>query len=160
MGHQVNFYLAPEDLRDLERRLREIQPLTVIHRRSPSDQPRVVDSFEVLEDGKPWFFLACVRTEDLAHVTLRHVPEQGYWVVDEYQSPVIELTRCFFDGRILRSGRLYYNDGFWGPDKTWVEKPEPFRKWAKSGAKVVGNGKPGFPGGTVIPPTQVDIIRP
>jgi hypothetical protein len=78
MSHQVNFYLAPEDFRDLERRLRELQLLSVIHRRSPSDQPRVVDSFEVLEDGKPWFFLACVRTEDLAHVQMRHVPEQGY----------------------------------------------------------------------------------
>ncbi|WP_137940221.1 RHS repeat-associated core domain-containing protein [Chitinivorax sp. B] len=29
-----------------------------------------------------------------------------------------------------------------------------------SGATVVGNGKPGYPGGTVIPPTDVDIVRP
>ncbi|NLP65387.1 hemagglutinin repeat-containing protein [Paraburkholderia sacchari] len=28
------------------------------------------------------------------------------------------------------------------------------------GAVVVGKGKPGFPGGTVIPPTKVDIVRP
>ncbi|MDQ7976767.1 hypothetical protein QYH69_05855 [Paraburkholderia sp. SARCC-3016] len=25
---------------------------------------------------------------------------------------------------------------------------------------VVGKGKPGFPGGTVIPPTEVKIVRP
>jgi hypothetical protein len=31
---------------------------------------------------------------------------------------------------------------------------------AKSGGTVVGKGKPGFPGGTVLPPTNVDIIRP
>ena len=29
-----------------------------------------------------------------------------------------------------------------------------------SGAEVVGKGKPGFEGGTKIPPTKVDIIRP
>jgi hypothetical protein len=29
-----------------------------------------------------------------------------------------------------------------------------------TGAVVVGKGKPGFPGGTVIPPTKVDIVRP
>ncbi len=29
-----------------------------------------------------------------------------------------------------------------------------------TGATVVGKGKPGFPGGTIIPPTRVDIIRP
>jgi hypothetical protein len=31
---------------------------------------------------------------------------------------------------------------------------------AKTGATVIGKGKPGFPGGTVIPPTTVKIIRP
>jgi RHS repeat-associated protein len=30
----------------------------------------------------------------------------------------------------------------------------------QSGAVVVGQGKPGFPGGTVIPPTKVEVIRP
>ncbi|HEX3855743.1 MAG TPA: hypothetical protein VHY30_00425 [Verrucomicrobiae bacterium] len=29
-----------------------------------------------------------------------------------------------------------------------------------SGATVAGKGKPGFPGGTQIPPTQVNIVRP
>jgi len=31
---------------------------------------------------------------------------------------------------------------------------------AQSGATVVGQGKPGVPGGTKIPPTKVDVIRP
>ncbi|WP_419571142.1 RHS repeat-associated core domain-containing protein [Rheinheimera sp.] len=34
-----------------------------------------------------------------------------------------------------------------------------FPEIEQSGATVVGNGKPGFPGGTEIPPTKVDIIR-
>jgi hypothetical protein len=34
-----------------------------------------------------------------------------------------------------------------------------FPEIEKSGALVVGKGKPGFPGGTVIPPTRVKIIR-
>ena len=35
-----------------------------------------------------------------------------------------------------------------------------FPEMAQTGATVVGKGKPGFPGGTVIPPTQVQIVRP
>jgi RHS repeat-associated protein len=35
-----------------------------------------------------------------------------------------------------------------------------FPEIQQSGAVVVGNGKPGFPGGTRIPPTSVDIVRP
>jgi hypothetical protein len=30
----------------------------------------------------------------------------------------------------------------------------------QSGGVVVGKGKPGFPGGTIIPPTKVEIKRP
>jgi hypothetical protein len=30
----------------------------------------------------------------------------------------------------------------------------------QNGGVVVGKGKPGFPGGTQIPPTKVEIVRP
>ncbi|WP_444997653.1 RHS repeat domain-containing protein [Aliikangiella sp. IMCC44359] len=35
-----------------------------------------------------------------------------------------------------------------------------FPEIAESGATVVGKGKPGFPGGTKIPPTKVEVVRP
>jgi hypothetical protein len=35
-----------------------------------------------------------------------------------------------------------------------------FPEIAKAGGTVVGQGKPGVPGGTQIPPTNVDIVRP
>jgi filamentous hemagglutinin len=35
-----------------------------------------------------------------------------------------------------------------------------FPEIESGGAVVVGNGKPGFPGGTVIPPTKVEVVRP
>lgn len=35
-----------------------------------------------------------------------------------------------------------------------------FPEIQQSGGTVVGQGKPGFPGGTVIPPTTVNVIRP
>ncbi|SIR04348.1 S-type pyocin domain-containing protein [Aquipseudomonas alcaligenes] len=35
-----------------------------------------------------------------------------------------------------------------------------FPEIEESGAVVVGKGKPGFPGGTEIPPTKVDVVRP
>jgi hypothetical protein len=35
-----------------------------------------------------------------------------------------------------------------------------FPEIEKTGATVKGAGKPGFPGGTQIPPTKVDIVRP
>lgn len=35
-----------------------------------------------------------------------------------------------------------------------------FPQIESEGGVIVGNGKPGFPGGTVIPPTKVNIVRP
>lgn len=35
-----------------------------------------------------------------------------------------------------------------------------FPEIERSGGTILGKGKPGFPGGTVIPPTRVDIVRP
>lgn len=132
MGHQVNYYLGPEDFRELEQRLRKIHPMAVIHSRSPSAVPRVVSSFEVEDGDALWLFFFLVREDDIDAVRLTEVPTQHYWSVDESRSPVIQFMRCFFDGKVLRRGRLYYNDGYWNADKVWTSKPEPFRKWARS----------------------------
>jgi len=37
---------------------------------------------------------------------------------------------------------------------------QAFPELEQSGGVIVGKGKPGFPGGTVLPPTRVDILRP
>ncbi|ROO08083.1 pyocin [Pseudomonas fluorescens] len=37
---------------------------------------------------------------------------------------------------------------------------QAFPEIERSGGTIVGKGKPGFPGGTVLPPTRVDIVRP
>lgn len=132
MGHQVNFYISPTDTVLLERTLRKSFPLVVVHDRSASRAPRVVDSLDVEEDGKPWLYLYLARPDDLDELVMQHVPAQGYWALDVIKSPVIEFNRCFFNDQILRRGRVYYVDGFYGSDKTWVEKSESFRRWARS----------------------------
>jgi len=132
MGHQTHFYLTPKDTADLEQRLRERTDFVILHARSASASPRMVDSLNFYESGKQWYFLFLARPEDLNAVVTRHIPEQGYWTVQESPSPVVQFRCCSFDGKTLKAGRVYYNDQFLprGGDQ-WVEKPEAFRKWAK-----------------------------
>lgn len=132
MGHQVNFYLDPSDTTAVEHVLRSLGPFYVLHSRSPAPEPRVFESLNVEENGQPWLFLYLVRPEDLHAVVTTHVPAQGYWSVDVLDSPVVEFDRCFFDGAILRRGRLYYVDGFYDARQQWQDKPESFRTWAKA----------------------------
>ena len=48
------------------------------------------------------------RVQDLPAIKTRFVPEQDYWLIDSSDSPVVEFSRCFFDGRVLRAGRAYF----------------------------------------------------
>ncbi len=131
MGYQVNFYMTPEDAILVQDRLRELVPVKILHSRSPTQNPVVVDSLDRKEEGKQWLFLFLAREEDLAGVVMRYVDVQDYWTVDELRSPVIEFTGSFFDGKILRRGRAYYVDGYHEQGQGWIEKPDQFKSWAK-----------------------------
>lgn len=131
MSHQFSFYLTPTDTDDLEARLRNVAPLLVLHSRSSTCRPQVLDSLNYLIDGKPWLFLYLVRPEDIDAVVMRHVPAQGYWTVDDEYSPVIEVTRCYFDGSILRCGRMYFVNSYYKNDESLYRKPEDFLAWGK-----------------------------
>lgn len=131
MGHQINFFLGPNDHAELEMRLREAGELVVLRNRSLTPEPHPVDTTNFTEDGKQWLFLYLVRPSDLSAVRTREVAAQGYWSVDDLRSPVIELNRCYYNGKILRRGRLYFVDGYYGAQDQWVEKPEEFKAWAK-----------------------------
>ena len=63
---------------------------------------------------------------------MNYVAAQKYWTFESFHSPLLEYQRCFFDGRVLRRGRLYYIDGAYGDKDVWIEKSEEFKKWAKS----------------------------
>jgi hypothetical protein len=130
MGHQINFFLGPNDHAELEMRLRKVGELVVLHDRSPTPESRQVETTNFTEDGKQWLFLCLVAPSDLSAVRTREVAAQGYWSVDDLRSPVIELTRCYYNGEILRRGRLHFVDGYYGAQDQWVEKPEEFKAWA------------------------------
>jgi hypothetical protein len=139
MGHQVNFYATPADITELQLRISEIEPMRVLHSRSATPEPRELPGLNFTEGGQPLLFYFLVRASDLVHVATRHVPAQGYWTVDDLRSPVVEFSSCYFDGTILRRGRVYYVDGFYGVDDAWVEKSEIFQSWAKNVLRTTRN---------------------
>jgi hypothetical protein len=131
MGRQVNFYITPRDITALEARIRKRDPITILHRRSPTEKPRVLSSLDFMEDEQRWLYYYLVRESDLSEVVTEHVPAQGYWTIDGLRSPVVQFNSCDFDGKILRRGRVYYQRGFY-ENGAWVEKNEDFQRWADS----------------------------
>jgi hypothetical protein len=131
MGRQLQLFLHPEDVACLERDLVARTPQWVLHSEARAPAPRRVPSLSFAEEGCRWPTLYLVRPGDRADVVMRHVPARSLWVVDALLSPVIEFTGCFFDGEVLRRGRVYYADGFYEGGE-YKLKGDGFRAWAKS----------------------------
>ncbi len=140
MGRQVCIRTLPGDLGWLEGELRERGALFVAYRhRGPELETRSTISWE----GNPDPIIWLARDEDLASVRLRHVEAQGYWVVDQLRSPVVELSRrmAVTAGALSvegpAQGRLFYELGCFGEDGRPVAFSEDFVEWAQGIFKAV-----------------------
>lgn len=140
MGHQLRFFLTPTDLQLLEQRLKAQCPVVFLDYRSDQPAPKVLSTTAVAEFGKTWLTMFLAPPEALEALPFKHVARQGYWTVDLLRAPAIELSRCFYDGKVLRSGRLFYDRGVYDEAGTWVEKPASFQNWAKKVFSVARKG--------------------
>ena len=118
-------------MEELESRLKSFEDVLILHSRSPKPEPRIVESTAFKEKDRRWLYFYLIRPNDVSSIDFEEVPEQHYWSIDVLSSPVVELTACYFDGEVLKRGRLYYTEGSYGDDDHWVEKPESFKSWAK-----------------------------
>lgn len=110
MGHQVNFFMLPADLPGVEAAVRATADVCILQDRTPAPEPAEVATLAVEpgDVGRRPLTAYIVRRRELGAVTTRFIAEQGHWVIDSSDSPVIEFTRCFFDGTVLRRGRAYF----------------------------------------------------
>lgn len=136
MGRQIQIYFSSDDVQAFEKAVKEQLGAVVLAHRHLVGRAEPIDStVSKNADGLRSFgYLA--RPQDLEKVVLRHVPAQGYWVVDETRSAVVELDGGFDDGKILRRGRLYFHKGFYGEDGQWVNKAQDFLQWAEEILKL------------------------
>jgi hypothetical protein len=123
MGHQVNFFLLPDDLPIVERAIRSAGAVMflpgVVAR--PALQPLETVTMSVSDMGKVGLRVYVTEVHFGPWVRFRHIPQQGHFLVD-HGSPVIEFDRSYFDGHVLRRGRLYFYTG--------IDHPSGFSEWA------------------------------
>jgi hypothetical protein len=104
MSHQVYFYLTPADSLKLAAEIDGLEPAVFLERMSESDSPQV-ESVSRL-DGRHGIYHCISRSADTDLVLMRHITNQGKWVIDELRSPVIEFDCCFSDAGIIRRGAV------------------------------------------------------
>ena len=130
MGRQIRYFLSPSDFDDLETSLLVAGDCAVLHSRSRGPFPQVVESSSSEGDGRQWLFFYLARKSDLDAVVTKEIVTQGYWTIDSMISPVVEFSRCYFDGKILRQGRMYFTESYYDKNDQHIPKSQGFRSWA------------------------------
>lgn len=127
MGHQVNFFVMPADLRDLEAAVRATGDVCFLEDRSPTAEPVELGSLAPEPVvGPPRLTYFIVQRQELPAVSTRFVETQNYWLIEDTKSPVIEFSSSIFTGSKLTRGRAYFaSDPRFRP-----ELPSPdFARW-------------------------------
>jgi len=133
MSKQCRFYVLPSDIEFLLAELRSRVGLKIISSRSSVLGPTELDSsfseYVFLPTKTKILHVSCYLTPPKeAEIKMEHLTQKGQWAVSD-SSEVIELSGCDYDGRILRVGRLYFqNDQLIG-DALWPKREE-FLQWA------------------------------
>ena len=136
MGRQIQLYILPEDLEVFEECLRQKGDVLFISDASHEPHPKILTKCERSGDMGTWIHYYLARTIDRDSIILEHISDKAGWSVDDRRSPVIQIDAGFFDGKILRRGRIFYDTGYYGDDGNWVSKPSDFIKWAESITKM------------------------
>jgi hypothetical protein len=106
MGRQINYLVLPEDFAALYRAVNRPEPAFWIPRLQPTSKLSVWDGTSQV-GGDGWL----IREKDL-----QRMADDEPWWWEPRQSYVvsaggfgIEMGACFYDGRVLRRERIYFN---------------------------------------------------
>ena len=130
MGHQVNFYMLPDDLAEFEQMLQRQSGVVFLNAWFSTPAVERLPALAIPEMGKTQLMVYLAREADVPYIHTTAIRSQQHWIVDEGRSPVVEFTRCYYDGKMIRRGRLYFNTRFYDEAGHWVGKPHDFVRWA------------------------------
>jgi hypothetical protein len=128
---QVNFFIMPEDLLEIELFLVNEGVLFIPQ---PIYDERNIYSSSVIRNIKPKinFGQVYLTHPDFSNkVLIKKIERQGYHLVNVEQSLAVEfdIGGFLYKPNQLERGRLYYITGYY-EDKVFVKKDEHFIKWA------------------------------
>jgi len=130
---QLVLYMSKEDEETFLQYLRSLGHLVILPATSPSsDFAPVSELPEPAEDEdtrKFWLLNKAVRLP----VATEYAPEKNCYVIDGFQSPVVEFHRSWMVSHIMLAGGIRADMNYLDGDKgDLVRKPVEFRNWFDS----------------------------
>jgi hypothetical protein len=122
-------YMTREDETELLDHVRALGSLTILPATSPTPDFTPIGALpEPSQDESTRRFFLHYNVDGMPLVT-EHMPEKNYYLIDEYQSPVIELWRSWSVSQIMMPGGIQAEMMWIDSEKQDLEnKPKEFRK--------------------------------
>lgn len=159
---QINFYLMPEDISEIDKYLQE-KDLSVYNNYSTNSNLQKLDSLlqtKIL--GKISSIKYVTSGDFIEQINNQFIERQNYYSIDAISSPVIEflIPKNIISGNIIHSGRIYYIHSYYNSQNLLVSKSDAFLKmsselfkWIKKNFKNVK--LPGFESYLISERTEV-----
>jgi hypothetical protein len=125
--------MSREDEDEFLEYIRSLGNLLILPATSPSSDFAPVEGFpESSQDERTRRFWLQHTGTGLPLVT-EYVPEKDYYLVDEFQSPVIDFWRSWMVSQVMLPGGIQSEMNYVDNDKQdLAKKPAEFRKWFES----------------------------
>jgi len=140
MGHQVRFFLSPEDVEALEERLRPLGEYVLLLAEGERPAPLIAAKNAVWPKPKGLRGRYIARTSDLADITYRLDEKLGSYFIAELESPVIEVGIWPVRDNQIQMGRLYFSSSSVSESGFKLPKDKDFVGWAKKVLKTAVKG--------------------
>lgn len=127
---QVNFYLTPNDQKLLMSKINEVVSYVVASEITRNRNIKFLNDTNITRMGEERLRICLTRPEDVDKIVLKHIEKQGYSIIDDIRSPVIQFSRCYYKDGLLRRGRFYFISGYYNDDREFYLKEDSFIKWA------------------------------
>lgn len=133
-GRQFSFFVGPSDQNALEEAVRASGDIALLREISSSYAPRELETSIIRDFSSAPFSILIARRTDLLHIEFRPIKGRQEFSCDPTSAPVIEFTRfpSVIANRVLRVGRLYRVDKYWGDNGSVVSKSREFIEWGES----------------------------
>ena len=130
MPRQLVLYMSKEDEDSFLQHLRSTGSLVILPSTSPSSDFAPISVFpEPTEDEDTRKFWLQNSSVSLPVVT-EYLPEKNCYVIDGFQSPVVEFHRSWMVSHVMLSGGIRADMNYLDDDKRdLVRKPVEFRNW-------------------------------
>lgn len=129
MGRQISTFMHPDDLAELQSEVERRGDVTVYAGRFATPSPPELSSSLVVDYGHDNLRVYLGRRDESSKIIVKATDEYRY--IDSALSPVVEFDRPYFDGSLIRAGRMWYSTGAW-IQGSWLPASPEFMAWADS----------------------------